>query len=123
MQKIRFYVICVIRTVVTKKDLTFKDKIYDRATLAVWAQPELGGINYHNLWCDHHRMSLGDVFLSASTYSPSSRVLRTAGSFFFRPGGGAILVAVSVFLEEVWKTGAFEELKKKQEYFFTDSSL
>lgn len=52
---------------------------------------------------------------SASTYSLSSRALRTEGCFVFRPGGGALVVAVFAFLEQVWEAGDFEELKTEEE--------
>lgn len=57
---------------------------------------------------------------SASTYSLSSRVLRTERSFFLCPGGGAFKVAVFAFLEQVWETGAFDKLEKRRR---TSSSL
>lgn len=73
-----------------------------------------------------HRMLLGDFTTNKkkSAYSISSRIPRTAGGLFFRPGWGAFLVTVFAFLEQVWETGSFKELKtNKKDNFFIDSYL
>lgn len=51
------------------------------------------------------------------TYSLPFRVLRTEWSLVLCPGGGALLVAVFAFPEQVWKTWDFEELHKERKSF------
>lgn len=64
----------------------------------------------------NHRMLFFIFTSSVSTYSLPSRILRAKGCFFFCPGGVAFLVAVFVFLEQVRKTRAFDELRRS--FFF-----
>lgn len=59
------------------------------------------------------------ITLSASTYSLSSRVLRTKGGFFFCPSGRPVLVAVFAFLEKVGKAGSFIQLEIEKEGLYS----
>lgn len=59
------------------------------------------------------------IMLSASTYSLSSRVLRTKGGFFFCPSGRPVLVAVFAFLEKVGKAGSFIQLEIEKEGLYS----